>query len=158
MFGVPRTSDPNGLLTSRLLDQDDFYDVFIHDLRRSRSEVIIESPFMSLKRINQLTPSFQMLVRHRVHIIINTKHSTEQEPTYQQQFEACIERLLDMGADVLFTGGHHRKLAILDGNILYEGSLNILSQNSSCEIMRRIESEQLAQQMVEFLKIDKFVR
>ncbi len=66
--------------------------------------------------------------------------------------------LQDIGVLVLHTGGHHRKLAILDRQILFEGSLNILSQNDSCEIMRRIESQVLAQQMIVFTKLHKFVR
>lgn len=59
-----------------------------------------------------------------------------------------------MGVQVLFTGNHHRKVAILDRSILYEGSLNILSQNDSSEVMRRIKSTQLAWQMVRFIGID----
>ena len=49
------------------------------------------------------------------------------------------------------TYGHHRKLAIIDRSILYEGSLNILSQNDSLEIMQRIEPEELARQMIDFM-------
>jgi hypothetical protein len=59
---------------------------------------------------------------------------------------------------VLYTAGHHRKLAILDRSILWEGSLNILSQNSSSEIMRRIQSAELAWQMAHFTKLDAHLR
>jgi hypothetical protein len=65
--------------------------------------------------------------------------------------------LQHMGVQVLYTGYHHRKLAILDRAILYEGSLNILSQNKSSEVMRRIESVSLAWQMVRFTGIDRFL-
>ncbi len=65
--------------------------------------------------------------------------------------------LQELGVEVLITGGHHRKLAIIDQQILYEGSLNILSQNDSCEVMRRIYSEQLADQMLVFVGLEKFI-
>ena len=71
--------------------------------------------------------------------------------------EQTIAVLQDMGISVLFTGSHHRKLAVIDSRILYEGSLNILSQNDSCEVMRRIESEQLAQQMMSFIGLSRFL-
>jgi hypothetical protein len=61
-----------------------------------------------------------------------------------------------MGVLVLYTGGHHRKLAVLDKHILWEGSLNILSNNGTCEVMRRIESRELAEQMVRFLGLRQF--
>jgi hypothetical protein len=54
-------------------------------------------------------------------------------------------------------GGHHRKLAIIDRRLLWEGSLNMLSQNDSCEIMRRIESNSLATQMIHFARLDKYL-
>ncbi len=69
----------------------------------------------------------------------------------------AITELQEMGVQVLYTNNHHRKLAILDGKLLYEGSLNILSQNSSCEVMRRIEPEELAEEMVDFVSLGKFL-
>jgi hypothetical protein len=42
----------------------------------------------------------------------------------------------------------------MDDDILWEGSLNILSQNESCEIMRRIESSHLAYQTLRFLNLE----
>jgi predicted regulator of amino acid metabolism with ACT domain len=69
----------------------------------------------------------------------------------------ALSTLQHMGIHVVFTESHHRKLAIIDRKVLYEGSLNILSQNNSREIMRRIESAQLAWQMARFVAVDKFV-
>ncbi len=45
----------------------------------------------------------------------------------------------------------------IDQNILWEGSLNILSQTRSQEIMRRIESKDLALEMFNFLKLEKYL-
>lgn len=156
MFGLNKKEDENGLITSKLLDQDSFYDVFAWDIRRARREVIIESPFLSHRRVNSFFPLFRMLIRHGVKIVINTKPIGEQDFEYRVQTEQCITALQEIGADILFTGGHHRKLAVIDRYILYEGSLNILSQNDSCEIMRRIDSKKLAILMLSFTGLDKF--
>ncbi len=66
----------------------------------------------------------------------------------------AIAELQNMGAIILSTERHHRKLAIVDREILYEGSLNILSQNASCEIMRRIESPKLAGDMLAYINLN----
>lgn len=155
-FRNPRVGSK--LLSSHLLDQDNFYDAFTNDLLKAKYEVIIESPFVSFKRLNYLLPIFRQLVQRKVRIVINTKPSVEQEPDYSWQAEECITILLNLGVEVLVTGGHHRKLAIIDQQILYEGSLNILSQNDSCEIMRRIHSEKLAREMINFTGIERFIR
>lgn len=47
----------------------------------------------------------------------------------------------------------HRKLAIIDGCILWDGSLNILSQAHSKEIMRRPNSAILCKQMASFTRL-----
>ena len=158
MFGLRNTQSDDGLLSSTLLSQDSFYGTFTKDLLRARREVIIESPFISFKRINYLMPTFRKLIKQKVRIIVNTKPLDEQDSDYGWQTAECIAMLQEIGVQVLITGGHHRKLAIIDQQTLYEGSLNILSQNDSCEVMRRIYSEQQAMQMIKFIGIGKFIR
>jgi len=54
-------------------------------------------------------------------------------------------------------GRHHRKLAIIDRNILWEGSLNILSQKKSREFMRRLEGGGFAVDLLNFIGYQKFL-
>lgn len=157
MLGFHDRRTDRKLSSSYLLNQDDFYNTFIKDLSKAKHEVIIESPFVSFKRLSYLLPVFRQLVRRKVLIIINTRPSEDQDPSYKRQAEECIAILLELGIEVFVTGGHHRKLAIVDQQILYEGSLNILSQNDSCEIMRRIHSDELATQMINFIGMSKFI-
>jgi phosphatidylserine/phosphatidylglycerophosphate/cardiolipin synthase-like enzyme len=145
------------LLYSKLFDQNSFYLKFIDDLKKAKTQVIIESPFITSKRMRALLPIFKQLKKKGVQIIVNTKPIDEHEPYYYMQADDGIAILQEFGALVLFTGGHHRKLAVIDKQITWEGSLNILSQNNSCEFMRRIYSEQLANQMLAFLHLEKFI-
>ncbi len=146
------------LLTSQLLNEETFYPAFTKDLKACGSELIIESPFITHRRLNQLLPVLQQLKQRKVRIIINTRdpheHDDERRRNEAHRAVALLQR---EGIQVLYTGGHHRKLIILDRSILYEGSLNVLSQNDSCEIMRRIESVPLAWQMVRFVGIEKYL-
>jgi hypothetical protein len=157
MFGRRKTHKDDGLLSSSLLNQNTFYAAFRRDLLQAQREVIIESPFISSKRLNRLLPTLRTLLERKVRIVINTKHPEEQETSYIGQAEECISMLQKLGVQVLYTGGHHRKLTIIDREVLYEGSLNILSQNDSCEIMRRICSKEIADQMLEFTKVGRFL-
>lgn len=149
---------PTQLLDSKLHNEATFYSAFLNDLKRCRELVIIESPFITSSRIASLLPVLQQLKRRDVTIVVNTRNPQEHEAPWDYQAHEAVRRLQNIGVDVLYTGGHHRKLAILDRTILWEGSLNILSQNDSCEIMRRINSDVLATQMIAFTKIDKFLK
>lgn len=156
-FGLS-SQPPTDLLTSTLYNENTFYDKFIRDLKQCQQEVIIESPFITNRRVSQLVLTLEKLKERKVRITINTRDPEEHDSDYMR-YEAreALSTLQHMGIHVVFTESHHRKLAIIDRKVLYEGSLNILSQNNSREIMRRIESAQLAWQMARFVAVDKFV-
>ena len=141
---------------NNLYDQNSFYDAFIKDIKHSKTRVIIESPFITTKRINQLNPIIRRLISRGVAVVINTKPVEEQNALLRNMAYEGIAKLQDIGVRVIVTAGHHRKLAIIDDDIIWEGSLNILSQNDSCEIMRRISSKQMTSQMLRFLNLDRF--
>ncbi len=145
------------LLSSRLFNEQTFYAQFRRDLKRAKKEIVIESPFLTSKRVQSLRPTLCKAMRRGVSVIVNTRDPEEHEDYLRLEAVWAVSVLKDMGVKVLFTGRHHRKLAILDRRILFEGSLNILSQNDSCEVMRRIDSEAMARQMIDFVQLKKFL-
>jgi phosphatidylserine/phosphatidylglycerophosphate/cardiolipin synthase-like enzyme len=145
------------LLDSRLYDDKTFYPAFIKDLNNCGSELIIECPFITRRRLQHLLPTLQMLKDRKVRIIINTKDPHELDEERREEAYHTVASLQHKGIQVIYTHGHHRKLAIIDRSILYEGSLNILSQNRSTELMRRTVSIQLAWRMTRFIGIDKYL-
>lgn len=148
---------PADLLSSKLFNEETFYQAFQKDLNKTGYEVVIESPFITNRRLTLLLPTLQKLKDRRVRVVINTRDPQELDDGYHRSdAHEAIAKLQRVGIQVLYTTGHHRKIVIIDRQILYEGSLNVLSQNDSCEIMRRIESSSLAWQMARFIKIDKY--
>ena len=148
----------NPFPSSRLYDEKTFYQAFLRDLEGCRSEVIIESPYITSKRAEMLIPIFENLLTKGVKIYVMTRDPKEHDENMENQSEEAISLFERMGIQVLLCiGNYHRKLAILDLKILYEGSLNILSQTRSREIMRRIENETVALEMFDFLKLAKFL-
>ncbi len=148
----------NNLLESRLFDETSFYKSFIKDLLNAKQEVIIESPYITSTRIKVLYPIFRQLLAQDIKIHIVTRDPIEHDEIIKYQATNEILECTEMGINVvLLRGNHHRKLAIIDRSILWEGSLNILSYNNSREIMRRIEGKQCAIQMFQFMKLDRLL-
>ena len=146
------------MINSSLYDENTFYKQFKKDLLRSKSEVVIESPFITTARMNKLTPVFKKLVNRRVKVYVITRDPKEHKPPYVEQSELEIQHFERIGVQVLVClGNHHRKLAIIDRKILWEGSLNILSHTKSREIMRRIDDRVSTEEMFSFLKLGKFI-
>jgi phosphatidylserine/phosphatidylglycerophosphate/cardiolipin synthase-like enzyme len=143
------------LLSSTLLNEDTSYPAFIKDLKRCESEVIIESPYITTRRLSELLSILEKLKTKRIRVVINTRDPHTNRDEYRRDdTHEVTSRLQHMGVHVIFTFGHHRKIVIIDRRILYEGSLNVLSQNCSCEVMRRVESVALAWEVVRFTEID----
>lgn len=142
---------------STLYDQDTFYKVFERDLCRAKKLVVIESPFITRKRVSALLPIIQKLKQRDVRVVINTKPLDEHDENMSNQAKESIGMLQDIEIIVLMTAGHHRKIAIID-NVIYEGSLNILSQNDSCEIMRRTNDASSVRKMLSFTRLEKWCK
>mgnify|MGYP005615794465 CR=1 FL=1 len=136
---------------SSLFDNNTFYKAFERDLRRARQSVIIESPFITRRRMEHLLPLLTKLRRKGMRIVVNTRNPEEHNEKYAIQSEDAVAAMQDIGIKGLYTVKHHRKLAIIDEEVLWEGSLNILSQGDSCEIMRRTYSNDLAKGMMHFI-------
>lgn len=139
---------------SSLYDENNFYQAFINDLKMSKKEVIIESPFITPSRMDKLIPIFQDLLSRGIKIYIITRNPIEHNEDFRYHTTEEILRCSELGVKfILEKGNHHRKLAIIDKAILWEGSLNILSQSYSKEIMRRIESKYITEELIKFLKL-----
>lgn len=152
-----RNNKAKSLPNSTLFDEKSFYKAFLNDLAHCEREVIIISPFITNSRAQIIRPILQKLVERKVNVFIITRHPNEHEESMAVQAEGEIAELEMIGVKVLLTNGnYHQKLAILDKKVLWEGSLNIMSQVYSREVMRRIENRDLASEMFKFLKLNKF--
>ena len=146
------------LISSKLYDEKTFYQTFLRDLENCQQEVIIESPYITYQRMKTFDRFFEKLIEKGVRIYFITRDPKEHDESMEIQSEDVISYCERIGIQVLLClGNHHRKLAILDRKVLWEGSLNILSQTYSREIMRRIENRELTMEMFNFLKLERFI-
>ncbi len=150
-------SRADDLLASALHTEATFYCSFLRDLKQAKQEVIIESPFIACKRTESMLPIFKKIIRRGVQVRINTRNPAHHEKELRIQTWQSIKRLRAVGVRVKFYNDmRHRKLAVIDRVVLWEGSLNIMSQSYSKEIMRRTKSETLANQMIRFTGMSKW--
>ena len=146
------------MIKTSLHDEKTFYPHFLSDLEQSQSEVIIESPFITISRMKTFWPVFRRLVARGVKVYVVTRDPREHTDGYDDQSEVEIQEFEAVEIQVLMcTGNHHRKLAIIDRNILWEGSLNILSQAKSREFMRRLEDGGFAVDLFNFIGYEKYM-
>lgn len=141
---------------TRLYDEHDFYAAFSRDFKNATYEVIIESPYITIRRSSEIAPLISRLVKKNVKICILTRNPEHHDGDLQRQAIIGINTLRKSGARVVICHDmRHRKLAIIDNEILWEGSLNLLSQNASRELMRRTHSQESCLQLLRITSIRK---
>jgi superfamily I DNA and/or RNA helicase len=123
------------------LNQTSFDQQFIEDLSYAKEEVIIFSPFITANRLSKLLPYLHKLSK-KISIKLFTKPPREQK-TQEDELKTIHKQLKNIGWDIYEYFGLHEKVAVIDNRILYWGSLNILSWNSTKEAMTRIENERV---------------
>ena len=144
--------DTTELCASRLFYNETLYKVFMRDLVHANHSIYIESPFITTKRMGILLTILKQTRQRGIQITVNTRPPCGHDGSYIDQAYKAMQDMQSIGITVLYTVKHHRKIAIIDDDILWEGSLNILSQSDSCELMRRSVSTSLVRQMKKHIR------
>ncbi len=139
---------------SELYNEDTFYKAFIRDIKKCQSELIIESGFMTSYRTEQLMPALQKLKKQGVKVIVNIRDTEAHSQSMISDARKAVSLLQHAGIHAIYTKDQHRKNAVIDSKTLWEGSLNILSQRDSRELIRRTESVEMAWRMVRFIGLN----
>lgn len=151
MFSIFKRNIDDSLPSSSLFNEHDFYKAFSKDIRQASSHVMIESPYITNRRANEFTNLLRKLNKS-LKITIYTRNPYHHDGNLIKESLEGIKTLRSAGVRVVTCNDmRHRKLAIIDKNILWEGSLNMLSQNGSREIMRRTNSSKMCRKMEQFI-------
>lgn len=138
-----------------LYNQTSFYSAFANDMLQAKEEVIIYSPFVSKYRADRFNRILNKLKDANITVFIFTRPLREYAPNQRTEVTEILGQYEETGAIIYYLSGYiHEKVAIIDRKILWEGSLNILSQRSSREMMRRITDTNSAAQVIRHLRLN----
>ena len=141
--------------TIDLYNEKTFYKALTADMLAAKKEVIIYSPFVSKFRTDFLKPTIEKLIDRNIDIFIFTRPIEEYENIIQPQIECALKRLEELGVCIFYPGRYiHQKVAIVDREVLWEGSLNILSHRASNEMMRRTVHAESATQVMHYIGLN----
>jgi HKD family nuclease len=82
---------PHDLLGSGLFDETTFYAAIIQDLKSCKHDVIIESPFITSRRMNMLLPVLNSLVARGIKVTIITRNSNEHREQFSIQAKNALQ-------------------------------------------------------------------
>lgn len=137
-----------------LYNQTSFYSALANDMLQAKEEIIIYSPFVSKYRTDKFCRLLDKLKDRNINVFIFTRPLREYSPGQRGEITEVLGQYEETGAIIYYLSGYiHEKVAIIDRKILWEGSLNILSQRTSREMMRRITDKDSATQVIRHLRL-----
>jgi hypothetical protein len=131
-----------------LFDQHDFDRAFAKDVGRARETVAIFSGFVSPNRVDELKGLLSDRIQSddlKVRCISKPPHSNSQRP---EMGKKAFDTLEAAGCAVDGREWIHQKVIIIDGRIVWQGSLNALSYaQRTDELMLRLVNPEFARFM-----------
>ena len=135
-----------------IFDKDSFLPVFSNDIAGTKKEILIVSPFVRRRRAAQMVQHLKIAQAKGIRVIAVTRPAEEFKAKDRLALERVLEMLKDNGISVVFRPNIHQKFAVIDQKIVWYGSINLLSYGSAQESILRIESSNIANELIRILE------
>jgi phosphatidylserine/phosphatidylglycerophosphate/cardiolipin synthase-like enzyme len=135
-----------------IFNKDNFLPVFNQDVIAAKKEIVIVSPFVRKKRTHQMTKHLKIALSKKTHVVIVTRPKEDFPPKDHTVMQRTLDLLTDNGVSVVFKSNIHQKFAIMDQKIVWYGSINLLSYGSAQESIMRIESSNIANELMKSIE------
>jgi len=141
--GIPQTNP------DLIYDGKSFYPVFSEDVRNAKSEILIVSPFMRKSRITQILRLLSEAMLNDTKIVVVTRPTEDFPQKDQKSVIENTQKLESYGVEVRYRAGFHQKFTVIDGQIVWYGSVNFLSFGTAEESIMRFTSHDIAGQLMD---------
>ena len=131
-----------------IFDNQNFFSVYSDDVLTAQKEVVIVSPFLTKRRV---LSALNYLTAANSRVTVVTKPPDNYPEKDRAKISECIEMLTQHGIIVKNKDSIHQKFAIMDQRTIWYGSINLLSYGTSEESIMRIESVDIAGELLESL-------
>jgi hypothetical protein len=144
---------------TELLTETEFYGKFTTDLMQATNRVVLYTPFIGKTRWLSVAPFIAVLRERNIEVFLLHKPLTDPEWKHgDREFgRSVFDSLARLGVKLIPVSGLHAKTIVIDGKVVYEGSLNWASQTSSYEHMWRFESSDMAKLVEKMLQLDPII-
>lgn len=127
-----------------IFNKESFLPVYINDITNARKNILIVSPFVSKRRVEQTLLHLTAAINNNIKITIMTRPAEDYNEKSKFILLRILEELKNKGIDLLLKSNIHQKFAVIDERIVWYGSINLLSFGNAEESIMRLESSNIA--------------
>ena len=131
-----------------IFDNSNFLPVFNNDVLAAKREIMIVSPFVTRRRTLQMMQYLEIALRNGIRVIVVTRPVEDYREADQVVLQNMFALLRNAGVTMIFRSNIHQKFALLDQRIVWYGSINLLSFGSAVESVMRLDSPNIANELM----------
>jgi len=131
-----------------------FFPAFQQDVLRAKSSVVIFSPFATERGAGRLADLLRAKLAEGLKVRLVTRPPDDQA-AMSGTASAAIGALRTLGVAVDLRQSMHEKLASIDAEVAWVGSLNITSHRDTSEIMFRLANREVHDRLAQFVSIPR---
>lgn len=128
-----------------IFDNSNFLTVFSNS---AKSDIVIVSPYVTKKRLSQMLSILMTGINNGAKLTVITRPETDYKERDRLSFEEMISSIKNTGASIIFKSNIHQKFAVIDQRIAWYGSINLLSFGNSEESIMRLDSLNIANELI----------
>ncbi len=134
--------------TDIIFDNATFLPVYKNDLLSAAREILIVSPFVTKRRVSQMLPFLTAALDRKVEVVVVTRPAGDFREKDRPALEETLSLFMAAKVQVMYKTNIHQKFAIFDQNIIWYGSINLLSFGRAEESIMRLENPGIADELL----------
>ena len=131
-----------------IFDKSNFLPVYNNDIVAAQKEILIVSPFVTKRRTVQMLQQLEVALRNKVKVIVVTRPIEDFGEKDPAALQGTLDLLQRAGVSLVFRPNIHQKFALIDQRLVWYGSINLLSFGSAEESIMRLESPNIASELL----------
>jgi superfamily II DNA or RNA helicase len=131
-----------------IFNKSSFLPVFANDITAAKREALIVSPFVTRRRALHMLPLLEAAVKNGVRTIVVTRPPEDLKEKDGSALRETLKALGNSGVRLAFRSKIHQKFAVIDQKIVWYGSINLLGYGDAEESLMRLESANIANELI----------
>ena len=132
-----------------IYDIDNYGDTYWRDLEKAKSQIVISSPRLNTQKVNRLISVLELRQELGVKVTVVTWHPDAYRYGRDEVRMGLIEKLRRAGFEMKLCEESCEHYAVIDNEIVWYGSVNLLSKEDIEDNLMRVCSKEIAAELLE---------
>lgn len=136
-------------IANSIYDADTYFPIFVNDIINANKEIVISSPLLAKNKVIKLLSMIKTHIENGLKVSIVTMHPDNYRFGRLEQRIELFELLRNNGVYVELSQERCERYAVIDGNIVWYGSVNLLFKDDVDDNIIRLENNNVASELLE---------